>query len=57
MPCLPGLAGVAKTMVETRQKSDVGARYRDPENPGKIHQNHIYNIVRSFEEALVVASA
>ncbi|CAM9767386.1 unnamed protein product, partial [Laminaria digitata] len=39
------------------QKSVVGAQYRDLGNSGKIHKNHTYNIVRSFEDSVVVASA
>lgn len=31
--------------------------YRDPGNSGNIHTNHTYNIARSFEDYILVASA
>ncbi|CAB1099457.1 unnamed protein product [Ectocarpus sp. CCAP 1310/34] len=35
----------------------VGAQYRDLGNPGKVHKNHIYNVLRSSADTVVVASA
>ncbi|CAN0443214.1 unnamed protein product [Ectocarpus sp. 12 AP-2014] len=38
-------------------KTVVGAQYRDLGNPGKVHKNHMYNVIRSSAETVVVASA
>ncbi|CAM9189604.1 unnamed protein product [Pylaiella littoralis] len=37
-------------------KTVVGAQYRDLGNPGKVHKNHMYNVIRSSAETVVVAS-
>ncbi|CAB1096373.1 unnamed protein product [Ectocarpus sp. CCAP 1310/34] len=34
----------------------VGAQYRDLGNPGKVHKNHMYNVIRSSADTVVVAS-
>ncbi|CAB1096640.1 unnamed protein product [Ectocarpus sp. CCAP 1310/34] len=35
----------------------VGAQYRDLGNPDKVHKNHMYNVIRSSADTVVVASA
>ena len=38
-----------------RQKGVVGAHHKDLGNSGKVHKNHDFNVIRTFEDSVVVA--